>query len=746
MAIGRFYLLWTFFCALTIGAELEGKPKPPSPPPVNPFTPGDVKWCAWKMGGNVARFEVLPGLGWDNLQNKDAGMLVQYNYSECRTTEDGRYLIPDCVFTVPIKSSQLEVFGELFQHWNNYTATTSSSVNVEAGLHLGSFGISGKYSHESQSVRKHQIMDKSVTTRVQARYIRYSAKLQPDTPLNPAFRKRLKNIAYYIQTNKTNMARYQSQLLVRDYGTHVISSVDAGAIISQLDEVKSTFSNSYSMDSRQVVAAASASFMSIFSVGAEYKHSTSQEVIDQYLGNRTHSKVKTFGGPVFQPSNFTLNQWAAEIGLDLVSVDRSGFPIYDLISTQTLPELPPSILYPLVQTVKGAVEEYYKFNVYRGCTNIDSPNFSFIANVDDGTCESPETNYTFGGVYQTCSQSGQLRQNLCTGLTQKNPLTGGYSCQSGYESILLTEGKRSGSESRRSCHSCGFLGWSTCCDNYMVYGQAKYQAYWCVAQGHVDKQSGFQFGGIYTTSIDNPLTQSHGCPLYFYPLKLGLDMKVCVSDDYELGFRYSVPFAGLFSCMTGNPLFIHQETTSKNPEMLHSLFSYLKSSSPNSWPRGCPKGYSMHLATVENSCEIDYCVKAHAFANKGLPPVRRPPFMELPGDAYVDSGVTEEYMISVGGETWTDLAVDPSYSDKENKPNSDSQTNNEAEVSSGTTAGIVIGVTLVVIVTIAVVTLMFKRHRRSKRPYQRMDNPSANFVNRREYGTAGQSTEPPQTA
>lgn len=739
---GRVLLLVLVAIGLTSGTEVDGKPKPP--PPVNPFTPGDSKWCAFKMGGNVALFEVLPGLGWDNLQNKDAGMLVQYNYSECRTTDDGRYLIPDGVFTVPLKSSQLEVFGELFQHWNNFTSTTSSSVNVEAGLHIGSFGISGKYSHESESVRKHQIMDRSVTTRVQARYARYSALLQPDTPLNPTFRDRLRNIAFYIQTNKTNMARYQSQLLVRDYGTHVISGVQAGAIISQLDQIKTTFSNSYSMDRRQVVAAASASFMSVFNVGAEYKHSTSTEVIDQYLGNRTHSVIKAIGGPVFQPNNFTLNQWAAGLSGDLVAVDKSGYPIYELFSAQTLPELPPSILFPLVQTVKSAVEEYYKFNIYRGCTNLDSPNFSFIANVDDGTCESPETNYTFGGVYQQCKQSGQLSQNLCNGLVQKNPLTGAQSCPSGYESVLLNEGTRSATESRRRCHHCGFLGLRHCCDNYNVYGSAKYQSFWCVAQGHVDQQSGFQFGGIYTNKIDNPLTQSRGCPLYFYPLKLGLGMQVCVSDDYELGFRYSVPFAGLFSCMTGNPLAVHQDTSFKNPDMLHSLSSYLKAS--NNWPRGCPSGYSMHLATIENSCEINYCVKANAFSDKGLPPVRRPPFMDLPGDAYVDSGISEEYMISTGGETWTDLTLaNQPNSAEEADRGSDSQ-GNEDGLSSGSTAAIAIVITLVVLATVAMVTVMYRRHQRSRRPYHRMPNPETGAENRREYGATGQTEDSPQTA
>jgi hypothetical protein len=92
---------------------------------------------------NLIRYESLPGNGWDNLRNKDAGVVVNFNYSKCKTTNDGRYIIPDTIYTVPIKYSRVETYAELFDHWMNYTSTTSSSINVCAGLTLSHFGISG---------------------------------------------------------------------------------------------------------------------------------------------------------------------------------------------------------------------------------------------------------------------------------------------------------------------------------------------------------------------------------------------------------------------------------------------------------------------------------------------------------------------------------------------------------------------------------------------------------------------------
>ena len=51
----------------------------------------------------LVSLKVLPGVGWDNLRNLEAGMVASYNFTKCRTTDDGRMLIPDSVFTIPIK-------------------------------------------------------------------------------------------------------------------------------------------------------------------------------------------------------------------------------------------------------------------------------------------------------------------------------------------------------------------------------------------------------------------------------------------------------------------------------------------------------------------------------------------------------------------------------------------------------------------------------------------------------------------
>ena len=145
--------------AITVG-------KPPQPHPTDQYPVGDPRRC-YKSGTGELRLEVIPGGGWDNLRNKDSGLVMKLNYSKCLTTDDGRYLIPDGVVTTPKKSSNVDTYAELYMHWNNYTSTLSNSINVHAGLNVHHIGISGKFSDEYEKVKTRQYTDKSVTTRVQ---------------------------------------------------------------------------------------------------------------------------------------------------------------------------------------------------------------------------------------------------------------------------------------------------------------------------------------------------------------------------------------------------------------------------------------------------------------------------------------------------------------------------------------------------------------------------------------------------
>ncbi|XP_052801692.1 macrophage-expressed gene 1 protein-like [Mya arenaria] len=709
--------------SIVFGQENELTKNGTKPKPGNDFPIGDPRRCIIK-GTPKYRFEVLPGGGWDNLRNKEMGMIVKLNYSQCRTTDDGRFLLPDGVFTIPLKSSKVETYAELIEHWDNFTSTLSRSVNVHAGLHLSHVGISGKFSAEYESVKSRQHYDKSVTTRIQARYLQYTSKLEPDTPVNEAFRKRLYKIAASHMLNRTDQARYDSQLLVRDFGTHVITSIDVGAALVQLDQINVDYMKKSDSHKSSVLASASASFFGVFDFGASYSQSASASQINEYRSQRTSSHVLTYGGPVYRPSNFSANKWSDAVENDLVALDRGGDPIFYLVTDVNLPNVPQSVIYDVYDYVKDAVALYYEHNAHRGCTNSESPNFSFQANIDDGSCKPPRSNFTFGGVYQTCSKSGI--KNLCDKMTQKNPQTGDYNCPVGYEAILLQEGSSRTSEARRECHRCHWF--FHCCSTNTYVSTASYAAYWCAATGQVKSNSGFLFGGLFTQTTSNVVTQSQSCPLKFYPVKLLKELTICISDDYELGYQYSLPFAGFYTCKAGNPLALaERKELLKSSSETSMLTSFMLASGPSAYPHGCPEGYSQHLAEVDDGCSINYCVKTGSLSAQGLPIVQRPPYVEAPRDGFqallpASSSVVFDDI----GDMWTtensadqvipgflkQLGIELPQGITSNVNTSPVPNgSNSSKLSGGSIAAITLSATLVCVVLATIVVLKIRRRR-----------------------------------
>ena len=663
------------------------------------------------------RMEVLPGAGFDALRSIDMGQVHAYNYSLCRVSNDGRYLLPDNIFLIPLMKSHVQVFSELIEHWDEYTSTTSTTVTLEAGFMSV---VSGKFSDEYLSVKSHMYNDKSITTRVQLRDTLYKVKLQPGSELHPTFKSRLLEIAANIQNNNKEFAHYLAELAVREYGTHFITSMDAGAVLSQVDFVTSTAMEENEFTKKAVTASASANFLGKFSFGASFKHSDEQNHTQRFIDNRTYSEVFSWGGPPFGP-NMTINDWESGVPNAMVAIDRSGDPLHYAITPTTLPDLPESTVYEVAHFIFQAITRYYKVNTRHGCTDVESPNFDFQANVDDKSCKPPNTNFTFGGIYQTCKYASRAYEDLCTGgpqpMGQLNPLTGEASCRDPYVPVLLHSGQYSHTFRQQVCEKhCSWLGLSCHTNCYLqpYTTTVDYQAYWCVAPGHVQQNSGYLFGGFYTSSTANPFLGSKSCPRYYMPLHFGEDMSICVSDDYELGFPYSVPFAGFESCTAGNPL------AASNPSM----------SNPASWPHTCPVGFSQHMVAVDEGCEINFCIKAGSFNQLRTIPPRLPPYRKLKQNPNAtttlvvlgSNGViwyrssTGEWIKEFGavqdGKSWvtTQLKLEPSAPAANNdtlsadySPPSSSSSSSSGSLSNGSVAGISVSATLALCTIIAFV-------------------------------------------
>ncbi|XP_073723455.1 macrophage-expressed gene 1 protein-like [Misgurnus anguillicaudatus] len=629
----------------------------------------------------LTALEVLPGGGWDNLRNIDMGRVMNLSYSQCQTTEDGVYLIPDEVFVIPQKESGVETNSEIITSWLEQKSSTSSSINADVSFLSV---VNAKFSTENQRMKTHQVKENSVTARVQVRNHLYTVKAYPNFALDSRFVHQAMEIAEAVEINQTRQATYLSEKLILDYGTHVITSVDAGATLLQEDYLKKSFVSSSQSQMSSVSASAGLNFfgkVKFDSVGNNIPSNS-------YQGNITYSLIQSHGGALFYPG-ITLQNWQESTLNNLVAIDRSGLPLHYFLNPLTFPDLPEPIVTKLALLVYKAAEDYYQVNTIPGCVDPDSKNFNFQANVDDGSCEGPVTNLSFGGVYQTCTPLTVDGNIICNDRSQNNQATGDFSCPQPYTATLLrSETIEDGyylSECSTKCRSCGFLWMSTCCDQ--ICGETYYvrratiSTYWCSTNQKTPNYSGYLFGGLYGPSMQNPFTKSSSCPTNFFAQKLlSNGMMVCLSNDYTTGTKFSVPFGGFFSCQSGNPLAQNQSR--------------------------CPPQFSQQLAAISDGCEILYCVQSSVFTGGELKPVHLPPFTNPPLISMIATNTVA--VMTEGDRSWVRVGETKKW--RLAKPGEINEMalmlNRSSETSGGEGAGLAGGVIALIAFVVAEIVFM----------------------------------------
>lgn len=587
--------------------------------------------CIKRVGGDVQIFEVLPGIGWDNIQNTELSQILDKNYSQCKLTEDRKYLIPDHVFVIPIKQSYVDIFAEFMDSMDMYKSVDSFSINggLSVNVRFDAFGVGGSFSGGYQRANMH--MSKTTTrkyiSRVQARYNRYRIVSDPSAALHPSFRARLLEIASNFYNNHNQIAEYLCQLLIRDYGTHILTRVDAGAILFKEDHIDTNTKEVDDVKKKSWQIGAGLCFNGIFdgvSVGVGLTLGISkshvEQTIKEYNNKTSYSVIKSMGGKYFGV-NTTASEWKDSLDNELVAIDRDGIPVFELVSSASLPEVPLATVMKVEQGIKNAFNSYYKHNTYRGCMDPRDKSYNRKANVDDDSfCgEINNTSVYFGGVYQTCIMTETKAGDICRdkGYVQKNPLTSEFSCPKGYKGIELLSNTISNSKVNSHCKGRKHNK----CKYWTTVSHGSYKAFWCAPDFSVVQDQKYFFGGVYSNFKANSLTGGLSCKVSFIPLRIGDDIYVCVSSNEN---EHGVKFGGFYSCQTGNPL-AHSLNINKTDA------AQVMKENPTSWPKRCPPGYSQQTFSIASNCELEYC--SDEVSMKGpqkLPVLKRPPYIHRP--------------------------------------------------------------------------------------------------------------------
>lgn len=561
----------------------------------------------------------IPGHGWDSLQDKQMGSVFRTDYSKCKTTLDGRFLIPNNYEAIVTKSSDIQMSTDMVQHWKNYTSLTSKSFNLKLGIDLSSWDIqiqlSSSFSDDYQKVKDNMMEFGAAAVRVSIQHDQYQVLSTPSAMLNEQIEKLFYDVIDALEVNNTDRAECLLEFIVRDYGTHYVTRVHAGAMLVQENYVETLDKKQMEGYNKEIKAAAAISFLELIKLPkTNYGMSENWQMLEEYKSMTRSSRTRTFGGPDFL-IGMTAKEWQERIGHDLVAIDKSGDPIFYLITPTRFPNTPPEILEIMLLQLKTVVKDYLVYNMHVGCMDPESTNFDVTANIDSPCQES----YTYeghqlGGIYIQCSLSSYRHEagNPCKTKSQKNPLTGDFSCPNGFSSVLINSWQDEQTTQKSECdQKCS--GWwifkkcNLVCNNNWYTSYADLKSYWCSPTQSNSGQSGYMFGGAFSTTTNNAYTGRKTCPQDYFKLKLSEDSWVCVANADQ---KQKTEFGGFFSCKSSNPLAGNSVAISQ---------------------KGCQSGFRQSIVTVDDHCQISYCYKpfpktTQSYRNAEL---IRPPFKDV---------------------------------------------------------------------------------------------------------------------
>jgi hypothetical protein len=535
-----------------------------------------ISLASAELTERVSNFKLSEvGVGWDYLKADTKSQLFQLTYNQQLKTNDGKYLIPDCMNSENIQRTSFQNKAEVISTFSSFKSLTAKSISMSASGAFKKFSFSGSYSREYERIKNQQRSSNTVTVTTSFNVHGYTLRVEPTCKLTQSFVSAINDINDLIIENTEQskaFAKYISQYLVKEYGSHYVTKAKYGGTIWMEDYLSQTYWDSQESQKEKIEASASFGFSSIISFKGAGSQTTSVDTFSSYNSSVRSSFVDALGGN-YKPGMTALD-WSNTLDGSLSVIDREANTIGELLNNQDFfPSLSLLARLRIKSYLDDALNVYLEKNAKQGCMNRRKVPYDQFANYEEGNlCEEA---ILFGGTYAEslyCLKwdgNGNCIQGAFP-CTENNIITTAKSCPSGYSAQQLVE----------------------------TSNNPWLDLFVCTSNNVKDAQSRVLFGGMYSFDSINPVTGSKRCPSNFRAVSL-IDCSknmICLSTELDKEIPNSAEFGGFIS-------------------------------SCRSASQDCPLGYEKYFLSNFENCKLYYCAKVKSTE---MPQLSEPPFVSIP--------------------------------------------------------------------------------------------------------------------
>ncbi len=421
----------------------------------------------------VAPGSHLLGVTFNPLTLEQGGNLFNIVLDPSCSFSFGSYTVPCSVNLVNIDETDDEVKTTVFTTTSDYSQTDDTIISGEAGGSYWIFKAHASFSSETQSIFRKSMSESK--TYVQSRFTKTAYQLASNkinVTLSADFKVCVQYAVAAKESGNTVGYYYWMKYLVDNFPETYVSIVYVGASLVQDVFVDNSFLSTFSKTDVSNMIGETVSFLG-FSEKGNYMHKYSQQQLDTLKKHFSNVKTKTVGGTYHDGDS--KQAWETSADANPVAISTVLGDTVNFINSAQFPSLNSTVVAEIAEDYIKLQQYYKDSNIHYGCMMPNATNFVFGANVDDASCYYVNTNGSkFGGYYSSGSNSiynPLLQNNTCPpffydyvdfstpGLffalcvdaqtigpnfgggfspTEKNQITGDYSCPQGYSALPAT--------------------------------------------------------------------------------------------------------------------------------------------------------------------------------------------------------------------------------------------------------------------------------------------------------------------